>query len=173
MLGATVLKLDDYYWPLDHITYDERCEINMDEPCAIDSGLLIEHVRQLASGYAVEAPRYDFTRHTRFTETHTIEPGPVLIVEGLFVLGYPELVEQCSVRIFVEAPDDVCLQRRLDRDVAERGRTPGEVVSRFHGHVWPMYLQHIEPTRCNATVEISGLTPLDLGLATVTASIKS
>jgi len=172
-LGAPVLKLDDYYRPLCHISYEERCEINFDDPDTIDHELLVEHVRSLALGQAVDTPQYDFTRHTRFVESRSIAPSPVLIVEGLFTFCYAPMVDLCAVRIFVEAPDDVCLQRRLDRDVAERGRTPGEVISRFHGHVWPMYMKHIEPTRQYATVEVSGLSPVDHGLAEVTATIRS
>jgi len=172
-LGATLLRVDDYYYPLDDISYERRCDINFDEPNSIDHALLVEQVRALLEGRMVDAPRYDFTRHTRFSETQPMEAPEVLVVEGLFTLCYQELVDLCSVRIFVDAPEDVCLQRRIDRDTRERGRTPGEVISRFHGHVAPMYRQHIEPTRALATIVVSGQDGINCSLARVLESLQA
>jgi uridine kinase len=162
-LDATLVRIDDYYRPFDHMTYEERCEVNFDHPDSIDSPLLIEHVRALLAGQPVDAPRYDFTRHARFPTSERVEPRSVVIVEGLFALCYPELTDVCDVRAFVDAPEQVCLDRRVYRDVHERGRTPGEVIGRFHGHVAPMYRQHVLPRRAQATVVVSGVEPIDLG----------
>jgi len=170
-LEATLVRVDDYYLPLDHLTYDERCDINFDHPCTIDHELLTLHVRSLLAGEAIEAPRYDFTRHTRFAVRETLQPTPFVIVEGLFPLCYPDLVELCDVRIFVDAPEDVCLERRLDRDVNERGRTPGEVISRYHSHVLPMYRQFVEPSGEKASVRVSGLDPTTLSAQRVLDAI--
>lgn len=167
-LNAPVIRIDDYYRPLCHISYEERCEINFDHPNTIDHELLVDNIRQLSQGVATETPLYDFTRHTRFAQGRTIEPNRFIIVEGIFTFCYPELVDLCSVKIFVEAPDDICLDRRMKRDVCERGRTQEEVLARFNDHVWPMYLEHIQPTRRHANVEVSGLKPVEEGLARVT-----
>lgn len=166
-LGATVLRQDDYYHPLDHLTYDQRCELNVDHPDAIDHALLGRHLDALRRGEAIDAPHYDFTRHTRFAEPQRIEPGSITIVEGIFVLYYPEVVALADLLVFVDAPGEVCLRRRLQRDVAERGRTSEEVIGRFNGDVWPMYLQYTEPSRRNATLEVSGVEPLEAGLEAV------
>jgi uridine kinase len=153
---CTILRTDDYYRRLDHLSFEERCLQNFDHPDAIEHELLVAHARELVAGRSVEAPRYDFTRHTRFAETHTVVPSSVLRIEGLFALCFPELRALCTVRVFVDTPEDVCLRRRLARDVLERGRTPVEVVERFSGHVAPMFRQHVLPTRQTANVVVSG-----------------
>lgn len=167
VLNATLIRIDDYYRPLDHLSYEERCELNFDEPEAIDHALLVEHIRQMLSGATVEAPVYDFTRHTRSESTQTIVPTSVIVIEGLFALCYPELVDLCQVRIYVDAPDDVCLDRRILRDTLERGRTEDEVTHRFYSHVAPMFRQHGEPSRAYATVCVSGERPVAASLQDV------
>lgn len=169
LLDANLLKIDDYYWPLDHLSYDARCGLNFDHPDRIDHHRLVQDVRDLVAGKTIEAPRYDFTRHTRFEETHRFPPKPILVIEGLFTFCYADLVDLCDVRIFVEASDAVCLERRLQRDVCERGRTPEEVISRFNDHVWPMYLEHISPSAEFATVRVSGTEPTEQNLTRLVA----
>ena len=155
-LGATLLRTDDYYRPLDHLTYEERCEVNFDHPDSVDGALLAAHLRALLKGSPVEASPYDFTRHTRGHETRTIQPGEFVVVEGIFALAYAEVADLCAVKVFVDADEGACLSRRVARDVAERGRTPGEVVSRFEGHVAPMFRRHVLPCRGSANVVVSG-----------------
>ncbi len=162
-LDATLVRVDDYYKPLDDLTYDERCDSNFDHPCTIDQDRLVADVRSLLVGEAIEMPRYDFTRHTRFAQGETVTPGRYVIVEGLFTLCYPALAEICAVRVFVDAPEDVCLQRRIVRDVEERGRTPGEVVSRFESHVAPMYREHVLPSAARANVRVCGIGSVEAG----------
>ncbi|MGV3615555.1 MAG: uridine kinase family protein [Fimbriimonas sp.] len=156
-LDATLVRIDDYYHRLDHLTYDERCEVNFDHPDSIDSQRLIRDMAALLRGETIVAPRYDFTRHTLFAEGEEVVPKPIVIVEGLFSLCYPELAEMCQIRVFVDAPEDVCLQRRVERDVRERGRTPGEVVGRFESHVAPMYRAHVLPSGDLANVRVCGI----------------
>ena len=155
-LGAGLLRTDDYYRPLDALTYEERCEVNFDHPDSVDGERLADHVEALLGGRAVEVPRYDFARHTRARESRWVEPGEFVVVEGIFALAYTRVAALCDVRVFVDADEGTCLQRRLARDVAERGRTPGEVVSRFTGHVAPMFRRHVLPGRVWATVRVSG-----------------
>ena len=162
-LNATLVRIDDYYRPLDHLTYDERCAINFDHPDSIDSDRLVLDVAAVLRGETVDAPRYDFTRHTLFAETERVVPAPIVIVEGLFTLCYPALAEMCAIRVFVDAPEEVCLERRLARDVCERGRTPEEVLGRFHSHVAPMYRAHVLPSGERATLRVCGLSPIELG----------
>lgn len=171
-LGACVLRTDDYYRPLDHLTYDERCNVNFDDPAAIDGGLLVKHLRELSAGNPVEAPSYDFTRHTRFPKGHPVPSRPYIIVEGLFALCFPQILRLASLAVFVDAADGTCLDRRIERDVNERGRTPGEVVGRFYGHVLPMYQKHVLPTRSRATVMVSGERPLAEGLGKVLSALS-
>lgn len=142
-----------------HLSFEARCDVNFDHPDTIDSPLLIAQMRQLLSGESVDAPRYDFTRHCPFEVRERVEPKPVVIVEGLFALCYPELADLCEVKVFVDAPEAVCLDRRIARDVAERGRAPGEVIGRFHSHVAPMYRAHVLPSAERANVRVCGVQP--------------
>ena len=166
-LGAGLLRTDDYYRPLDALTYEERCEVNFDHPDAVDGALLARQLHALLTGEAVEAPEYDFTRHTRGLGARPVEPTEVVVVEGIFALAYPEVAALCEVRAFVDARTSVCLQRRIARDVAERGRTLGEVVSRFEGHVAPMFRRHVLPSRAWANVVVCGESDPCGGVAAV------
>lgn len=168
--AATLVRIDDYYRPFDHLTFEQRCEINFDHPESINHELLVEHVRSLIDGKEIEAPRYDFTRHAPFARTERVEPTDVIVVEGLFALAWPELAELCEVRVFVEAPEEVCLDRRVERDVAERDRTPGEVVARFHSQVAPMFRRFVAPSAERATIRVDGTGDLTQMLARVNAA---
>lgn len=156
-LRGTLLKVDDYYRTFDHLTFDQRAAINYDHPATIDHELLIRQLQALLSGESVEAPVYDFSIHTRSALTRHIEPTEIVIVEGLFALAWQDLRELCDIRIYVDAPELTCLQRRIRRDVDERGRTPEEVVERFSGHVVPMYREHVQPTAQFANLHADGL----------------
>ena len=163
-LGAQILAIDDYYRPLNHLTFEERDRVNFDDPAAIDDDLLLAHVASLLAGQAVQKPRYDFSRHTRYASDEIFEPGALLIVEGIFALCWPRLNALCAERIFVDAPVDLRFQRRLERDVMERGRDTLEVTRRFRNHVEPMHRLHVEPTRARSTLVLRGDGPLDTSM---------
>ena len=143
--GASVLCTDDYYRPLGHLTFEERCAVNFDHPDAIDAELLAEHIGYLREGIAVEARRYDFSRHTRHIGGHTVEPAPLVIVEGIFPLCYAAVRDLCDRTVFVDTPAHLCLERRIARDVAERGRTREEVEWRWAEHVYPSFQRYVRP----------------------------
>lgn len=172
-LGAGLLRTDDYYRPLDGLTYEERCEVNFDHPDSVDGERMAGQLRQLLRGETIEVPEYDFTRHTWGRRIQKIGPTDVVVVEGIFALAYPEIVALCDVRVFVDADESICLQRRIERDVAERGRTPGEVVSRFEGHVAPMFRRHVLPGRAHANVIVSGESDPARGIAAVLAAVPA
>jgi uridine kinase len=170
-LGAALLRTDDYYRPLDHLTYDQRCEINFDHPDSVDGARVARDLRQLLEGQTIEVADYDFTRHTCGDLVRRIEPSEYVVVEGIFALAYEEVVGLCDVRAFVDAEESTCLQRRIARDVTERGRTPGEVISRFEGHVAPMFRRHVLPARSLANVIVSGEENPAAGKAKVLAAM--
>jgi uridine kinase len=172
-LGAALLRTDDYYRPLDHLTYEERCEVNFDHPDSVDGARMASHLSQLLQGQAIEVADYDFTRHTSGDRVRRIEPSEYVVVEGIFALAYEEVIRLCDVRAFVDAEESTCLQRRMARDVTERGRTPGEVISRFEGHVAPMFRRHILPARSLANVIVSGEEDPTDGKARVLAALPS
>ncbi len=148
-LGQRIAMLgqDSYYIDRRDLAPDERDRINYDHPDAFDHELLIEHVRQLAAGYPVEMPVYDYATHLRTGESIRIEPAPVVVVEGILVLAVPALRELLNVKVFVDTDADVRFIRRLTRDIRDRGRTPESVISQYLDVVRPMHLEFVEPSK--------------------------
>lgn len=150
------IECDWYYRPQDALTLEQRALTNYDHPDAVESGLLAAHLRRLASGECVEAPVYDFALHTRRPETRRLTPHPILLVEGIHALHYPELRAMYAWKVFVEAPADIRFIRRLQRDMLERGRTAESVVQQYLAQVRPMHEQFVEPVRAYADIIVSG-----------------
>lgn len=148
------LQQDLYYRNLDQIRPDLRQKINFDHPDAIDNELLVEHLRALKAGRAVEIPIYDFKTHTRRPETTRMEPRPIIIIEGILIFSDPRLLAEMDIKVFVDTPDDLRFIRRLRRDVAERGRTVESVVEQYLNSVRPMHMQFVEPSKRLADVII-------------------
>jgi uridine kinase len=171
-LKAPVLGLDSYYRELAHLPLEERARMNFDEPAALDRDLLIAQVRSLWEGRAIEKPVYDFSRHTRSGEIERIEPSEYAIVEGLFALYWPELRKLYGTSVFIDVDDAVCYQRRLERDVRERARTPESVYVQYNTMVRPMAERYILPTRAWADVVVSGVEPLERTSAAVLAMAR-
>jgi uridine kinase len=160
LLNARILSLDSYYLNLDHLEFEQRKQINFDEPASIDHDLLISDLRLLSQGEAVDAPVYDFCRYTRSSVVDHIVPGPFLILEGLFVLYWPEVRRLCDTTVYVDAPDDLCLERRKYRDVRERGRTVESIVNQYNSMVRPMAAKYVWPTKEFADLVVSGTDSL-------------
>ena len=167
-LGAdvSVLWFDEYYHDLVHLTPDERALVNYDHPDSLDVDLLVSHLDGLLAGRPAEVPVYDFTTHTRTGTTRRVDPRPVIVVDGILVLAFPVIRERLDVSVFVEAPAEVRLARRLDRDVRERGRTPESVRAQFAATVAPMHDAFVSPCRDLADLTLDGQGDLvaNLGL---------
>ena len=159
--GAPVLNLDHYYIDLSHLPLEVRARTNFDEAHSVDRDAIVEDARALAGGEAVHAPHYDFSTHTRAPGDDVIVPGPWVILEGLFTLWWPELRELLDVKLFVEAPNEVCLDRRIERDVRERGRTRESVIEQYARTVCPGAFQFIYPTKFHADLVLSGVDRLE------------
>lgn len=159
-LSAPVLALDRYYRDLSHLPLEERAQTNFDEPAALDHDLLIAQVSDLRSGQAIHVPAYDFSVHIRTRETRLFHPAKFVIIEGLFTLLWPELRHHLGSGVYVDMADDMCLERRLERDVRERGRTPESVVEQFRTTVAPMAERYVRPTRAHADVVVFGAIPI-------------
>ncbi len=159
-LNARILSLDSYYLNLDHLDFEQRKQINFDEPASIDHELLISDLRQLSLGKSIDAPVYDFCRYTRAAEVDHIAPGPFLILEGLFVLHWADVRRLCDTTVYVDAPDDLCLERRKYRDIRERGRTVESVCKQYDSMVRPMAAKYVWPTKAFADLVVSGTDSL-------------
>ena len=145
--GLEILSLDSYYRCNRRLPLEERGRVNYDHPRAFEAELLVRHLKELRSGAGIEAPCYDFATHSRAPGTRPVRPAQFILVEGILTLHWPELREIFEYRIFVDAPADLRLERRMQRDVAERGRTPESVLRQWNETVEPMYREFCEPTR--------------------------
>ena len=151
---VTVLSHDNYYKRHDELTFEERSGLNYDEPDAIETSLMVEHLKQLRQGRAIDCPVYDFTRHNRSNETIHLEPKPVIIVEGILIFENEPLRNLMDIRLFVDTDADVRLCRRIKRDVNKRGRTLESVLAQYQATVKPMHEKYVEPSNKYANLVI-------------------
>ena len=151
---VTVLEHDRYYRDRNDLRLEERAALNYDHPDALETDLLVDHVRVLRAGRSIEVPVYDFARHARQSNTETVAPRRAIIVEGILIYTDAPLRALMDVKVFVDADDDTRFIRRLQRDIAERGRTVQSVIDQYLGTVKPMHLEFVEPSKRYADVII-------------------
>ena len=166
---ATLLSLDAYYRDLAHLSFEARDRMNFDHPDAIEFELFEQHLQALRAGEGITAPIYDFSRHTRAEGGTLIEPVDLVVIEGLLLGAWPELTKHVDHLVFVEADLEVCLQRRIERDARERGRSEQSVRDFWNSRVLPMFLEWEPPVRNAAHVVISGEQALEQSLAELEA----
>ncbi len=143
---VVVISEDAYYKDNSHLSFSEREKINYDHPEAFDHALLCEHLRELQHGRSVEIPIYSHSKHIRLPETRQVGKHAIIVLEGIMLFNHKTLRDLMDIRIFMSTPLDICLTRRLKRDVVERHRSFESVVHQYETTVRPMYLQFIEPS---------------------------
>jgi uridine kinase len=143
---------DSYYKDLADLTLEERREVNFDHPDAFDTDLLVAHLKELKHNRAIDKPVYNFVTSTREARTVTVDPGDLVLIEGILVLHMEPIRRELDVRIFVDAEDDVRIIRRLTRDIKERGRDFDHVVTQYFRHVRPMHMGFVEPSKRHADI---------------------
>lgn len=172
-LDATLFPLDFYYRDLAHLSAAERNSYNFDHPESLEHDLIVSHVQDLRDGRGIDRPTYDFTTHSRVPGiTEHIEPRGFLIVEGILALHYKELLPLYDYTVFVDAPHEVCLMRRIHRDTRERGRTEGSVREQFEAHAKPMADAFVLPSRASADSMVLGTEALDWSVELVLAGLQ-
>ncbi len=134
----------------------QRAHQNFDSPDSLDSALLTENLRDLSKGKSIEKPLYDFTVHSRKKETERVDPAPYIIVEGLFALYWQQIRKLEGTKVYVDLRDATCLERRIDRDIRERGRTRESVLEQYSTTVLPMAKQFVYPSRSCADIVVCG-----------------
>ncbi|MDO9154440.1 MAG: uridine kinase [Paludibacter sp.] len=144
---VVILPQDSYYRDSSHLPLEERLEINFDHPTSIEFELLIKHLKELRKGHAIQQPIYSYLTCTRATETISVKPCHIIIVEGILVLTNPDLRKMMDLKVFVDADADDRLIRVINRDIVERGRSVNKIMERYEQTVKPMHLQFIEPTK--------------------------
>ncbi|MFT8211602.1 MAG: uridine kinase [Symbiopectobacterium sp.] len=147
-----VIPEDSYYKDQSHLSMEERVKTNYDHPNAMDHDLLLTHLKMLKAGQAIELPQYSYVEHTRKKETVHLLPKKVIILEGILLLTEVRLRAELNFSIFVDTPLDICLLRRMRRDVNERGRSMDSVMEQYQKTVRPMFLQFIEPSKQDADI---------------------
>ncbi|RVU85665.1 uridine kinase [Leucothrix sargassi] len=144
---VSVISEDNYYKRQDQLTPEQRVTINYDHPNAFDHDLLLEHVNQLKQGETIQCPTYDYSIHNRSETTIEVQATPVVIYEGIMLYHSEVMRDLFSLKLFVDTPLDICLARRIGRDVSERDRSVESVLSQYQSTVRPMYLEFIEPSK--------------------------
>lgn len=144
---VAVIEQDAYYKDQADVSFDEREKVNYDHPSAFDTDLLIEHLRTLRAGRAIEKPVYNYSRHTRDSRSIRVEPRDIVIIEGLLVLWEARIRELLDIKLFVDCDADVRVLRRVMRDIRRRGRTLESVVGQYLESVRPMHLEFVEPSK--------------------------
>jgi uridine kinase len=146
-LDAAFIDMDAYYKDLSHLTLEERRQVNFDHPDSIDTVLMADDLARLRKGEPIQKPTYDFAAHTRAAAVVDIVPRDVVVVDGILLFVEQRLRELFDIKIFVDVDDDVRFIRRLQRDVAERGRTMEDVIRQYLTTVRPMHLEFVEPSK--------------------------
>jgi len=152
--SVVMLHHDSYYLDRGHLPIPERERINYDHPDSFDNDLLIRHINELKSGQSVEKPIYDFETHTRVSDTITVRPARIVLLEGILVLAEARLRDLMDIKLYVDTDADERFIRRLKRDMVERGRTADQVIEQYLKTVRPMHLQFVEPSKRYADVII-------------------
>jgi len=172
-LGGQRFHLDDYYLDLCDIPLAERVKKNFDDPAMIEVPLLASHVAALSRGETIQRPVYDFGTYTRVHgRTYSITAGPFLIVEGLFALHYRELLPYYQLRVYIDTPDELCFERRLRRDMDERGRTEDMVRYQYNLTVRPASEAYVRPSAAHADLIVDGTGALDWKIERVMSEMR-
>lgn len=158
---AVIIAQDNYYIDQSHRFDGDGGSVNFDHPDSLDFDLMAEHLQLLRTGQEIEVPMYDFKTHTRLDQTIPVAPRAVIIVDGILLLSQPHVCAQFCDSVFVDCPEQLRFERRLKRDVEERGRTPEGVRKQFEKQVKPMHDLFVQPSMVNAGHVIQDLQEFD------------
>ena len=167
-----VISQDAYYKDNSSISYEERCLLNFDHPEAIDFELLFKHLRALKNGENIQQPIYNFETHNRTNKTYLISPKKILILEGILIMNYPKLRSFLDLKVFIDTNSDMRMERRVSRDILERGRTVKEVMDRYLNTLKPMHNQFIEPMKIHADIVVENHENTSINLDKLIYKIK-
>lgn len=170
---VSILEHDNYYVDRPDLRYEERCLLNFDHPESLETSLLVEHVRELKKGSAVEIPQYDFKAHRRSQVTRKVAPTTIVVVEGILIFSDPHLRAELDLKLFVDTDADIRVLRRVRRDMEQRGRSFESVREQYYNTVRPMHLQFVEPSKRWADVIIPEGGDNHVALDLIVAKIQS
>ncbi|MGD2207477.1 MAG: uridine kinase [Anaerolineae bacterium] len=169
----SLIQHDAYYKDLSNLPLAQRSMMNFDHPDALDNDLLIAHLKRLKDGHSIKMPVYDFTTHTRTGETQRVGPNRIILVEGILIFADERLRQLMDVKIYVDTDVDIRFIRRLQRDIAERGRTVESVIHQYLATVRPMHQEFVEPSKRCADVIIPEGGFNEVAIEMIAARIKA
>jgi uridine kinase len=170
---VVIMQEDSYYKDLSEIPFDERTGKNFDHPDAFDHSLLEDHLSKLVEGKSISHPIYDYKTHSRLTETKTVGPHRVIVLEGILIMNEPRLRDLMDIKVFIDTEPDICFIRRLKRDITERARSVDSIINQYMETVRPMYFQFVEPAKRYADIIIPQGGKNAVAIDILTAKIKS
>jgi len=171
--NVTVIKHDDYYKDQTHMSMEERYKVNYDHPFSLDNDLMYKQIVALLKGETITKPTYDFEAHNRSEKTEQITATDIIILEGILIMEDERIRDICDIKLFVEADDDLRFIRRLQRDMAERGRSLDSVVNQYLNTVKPMHFAFVKPTKRYADIIIPNDKDHDVAVDIIVTKIKS
>lgn len=170
---AIYLKQDDYYKDQGHLNLEQREKTNYDQPEAFDVELLVDHLKKLKEGKAVEVPQYDFEKHTRKPHGIKLDPREIIIIEGTLILAIESIRDLIDIRIYVDTDCDVRILRRIKRDMMERGRSLDSVIDQYYATVKPAHIFYVEPSKRFADIIMPEGGNNEIALGLVQSKINS
>jgi uridine kinase len=169
---SILISQDSYYKDLSHLSVHERAKANFDHPNSLDFDLLRQHLLDLINGQAIEQPIYNFQTHNREKTTKRVEPAKLIIVEGILLLAALEVKDLFDIKIFIDTDDDIRLLRRMERDIAERGRSFSSITEQYLTTVKPMHDAFVEPSKQYADVIIPARRQNPIALDLVISKLR-
>jgi uridine kinase len=171
--NVTVIKHDDYYKDQTEMTMEERFKVNYDHPFSLDNDLMYHQILDLIKGLTIVKPTYDFEQHNRSNVTEEVHVTDIVILEGILIMEDKRIRDLCDIKLFVEADDDLRFIRRLQRDMAERGRSLDSVVNQYLNTVKPMHFEFVKPTKRYADIIIPNDRDHEVAVDIIITKIKS
>ena len=170
---SVIIGQDSYYKDQNVLSYEQRSKINYDHPDAIDIELLYDNLISLINGEAINKPNYDYKTHSRDINFESINPKKLIFVEGTLVFHFKQLTDLMLLKIFVNTPEKIRFNRRLERDMNERGRSSASIHKQYVNTVYPMHQKFVEPSRSTADINISGENDIKDSTKLIIESIDS
>ena len=166
-----IIKQDSYYKDISHLDYKDRCRQNFDHPNAIDSILIENHLKKLLSGKTIYSPRYNFLKHLREKKETEIKQRPIIIMEGILLLHYIKLHKFYTLKVFVETPEHIRINRRMERDIKFRGRTRKSIEKQYYLTVKPMHEKFVQPSKSYSDLVIDGTALINKSINQIKSKI--
>ena len=172
-IKASTIQLDSYYKDFSSLSFDNRKKINFDHPDSFDIKMLKKHISLLLQGKKVESPIYNYEKHSRKNISDTIYPNKLIFLEGTLIFYFSKLTELMLLKIFIDTPENIRFERRLKRDLKERGRSSRQIHKQYNDSVKPMHIKYVNPFKPSADIVISGASEIDISVDKIIKKINS